>query len=189
MKIFEQTGERFIPTQSNPTEVIVNLDRFSFAMDHCINKDVLELGFGSGLGAYLYHLVAKKYTGIDYNDDAFEHIKLYPFNWDKVELIRADLESVLPSGAYDTVIATEFLEHLEDPTKILKAINTQAIVFSLPLASMAVSKWHKFPIRDGQEGVKDIHKMFEDCGYHMQDLRIQADRWVLGYAFKNGGKL
>ncbi len=188
-KIFEQTGERFIPTQSNPFEVTVNLDRYMFAVDYCMDKDtrkgrkVLELGCGSGLGTYLYSLVADSITAIDYSDDAFEYAKQYPFDPKKVLFKQMDLEKEAPEEQFDLTIATEFLEHISDPASLLEKLNTKYLVFSLPLSSLAVSKFHKFPTRDGKEGVEDIKNLIEKS-YVIESMSIQHDTWVYGLARK-----
>jgi len=56
----KETSEFFIPAQAGFKEVIVNLERYLFAMNFCKDKVVLDAGCGCGLGTYLYSLVAKK---------------------------------------------------------------------------------------------------------------------------------
>lgn len=184
LKHFEQTGERFIPTQSNPTEVIVNLDRYSYALTYCKDKVVMDLGCGSGLGTYLYSLVAKQVIAIDYNENAFEYLNQFPFENGKISMVKMDLEKELPSNyEVDTVVALEVLEHLENPEKLLEELKTTRLVFSLPTASMSVSDRHKFNIRNGAEGVEDVRKLIEKS-YVIDELKIQADLWIQGVAHK-----
>ena len=93
---FEADGERFIPGQSNSHEILVNLDRYMMAIEYCVDADVLELGCGSGLGTYLYSLVAKSIVAIDYASDAFAHAKLYPIDPYKVSFREMNLEKEFP---------------------------------------------------------------------------------------------
>ena len=121
----KKTGERFIPTQSDVYEIWVNADRYFYALEHCLDKqtrkprNVLDLGCGSGLGTYLYSLVAGHVTAVDYNEDAFKYAKQYPYEESKVSFLKMDLEKEIPEGKYDVTIALESLEHLSDPGSLI----------------------------------------------------------------------
>lgn len=178
-----QDGERFIPTQSNAVEVLVNLERYHYAASKCIDQKVLELGCGCGLGTYLYSLVAKSVYAVDYSEDAIRYAEQYPFIKEKVSFGRFDLSEHTPLGKFDVVVATEFLEHIENPKKLLAELDTKYLVFSLPIDSLKVSTWHKFDIPGGKDGTNAIKALIEDK-YHIEDILIQQERWVYGYARK-----
>lgn len=179
-----QDGERFIPTQSIPVEVLVNLERYHYAASKCIDQKVLELGCGCGLGTYLYSLVGKSVLAVDYSMNAINYAEQYPYDREKVNFYKADLEKdSLPPGKFDVVVATEFLEHIENPKKLLAELDTKYLVFSLPIDSMKVSTWHKFDIPGGKDGTNFIKALIEDK-YHIEDILIQQGRWVYGYARK-----
>lgn len=186
-KHFEDTGERFIPHSAPTLDAKINLERYMYAVPYCKDKKVLELGCGSGLGTYLYSLVATHVTAIDYSDDAIEYAKQYPFNPSKVEFRKMDLEKEVPQGSYDVTVATEFLEHISDPASLIAAIDTKFLVFSLPLKSLATSVWHKYPIRDGMEGIQDVRDLIEKR-YVIEKIEVQNSgtvcHWVFGYARK-----
>lgn len=179
----ENTGERYVPTQGNAVEALVNMERYHYAMTHCIDKKVLELGCGAGLGTYLYSLVAKHVTAIDYSLDALGYAQTYPYDSDKVTFTQMDLSKEIPEGNYDIVIATEFLEHIDDPASLLRELDTKYLIFALPLHSMAVSTWHKFVIRPGTQGVEDIKALIHK-NYHIEDMVVQNNLWVYGKARK-----
>lgn len=182
----EDTGERFIPTQASPYEVIINADRYMFALPHCVDKHVLELGCGSGMGTYLYSLVAKSITAVDYSGVAIDYAKTYPSDPYKVSFKEMNLEKEIPDGKYDVVVATEFLEHIDDPARLIAELDTQYLVWSLPLNSLEISKWHKYKIRGGEEGMQDCRDLIEKR-YKIEEIKVQqAPRcaWIFGVAKK-----
>ena len=60
-----------------PVEQVKRLnERYNFAKKFSKNKNVLEIGCGSGQGSKLINSVAKKYTGIDVDEKLLEIAKL-----------------------------------------------------------------------------------------------------------------
>ena len=181
------TGERFLPHKSNLTEVAVNIERYLYALHHCEDKTVLDLGCGSGLGTYLYSLIAKKVIAVDYNVETLNYVREYPFEEEKLATLLVDLENpdqckrLLPE--VDVCIALEVLEHLEDPLELLKNLKAEALVFSIPLSSLANSKWHKYKIRGGSEGLNDIRELVSEY-YDVEEYHDQYGRWVFGYGIR-----
>ena len=136
---FEQDGERFYPTLSNPYEIKVNMERYLFALQFLKDKVVLDAGTGSGLATYLYSLVAKHVYSVDYSDEAQRYAKLYPFDPRKVTFIKADLEKdILPE--HDITVALEVVEHLANPDFFLSQLKNKELVFSVPVPSLPISK-------------------------------------------------
>lgn len=182
----EKTGERFIPTDSNKTEVAVNLERYIFALHFVENKTVMDLGCGSGLGSYLYSLVAKKVYAVDYDQTALDSVNSYPTQFlgkgtriktILTDIIGADLPEV------DVCVALEFLEHVDDPLTILKNLKAKELVFSIPLSSLANSSWHKYKIDGGADGIEQVKKLIGKY-YHVKEYNLQYDRWVFGHGVR-----
>lgn len=168
----KNSGERFTPyTSENKNEPILNLERYYYAMAQCKNKRVVDMGCGAGIGTYLYSLVAKSVVAIDYKDEAIDYAKRFPV--ENVEFLKLDMEKDnIPDG--DILVAIEFLEHLENPERILQ-FGYPEIVFSVPMASLSVSTWHKYDFRD----VGDIVTFFSK--YYQIEIHNQSNLWIYGY--------
>ena len=181
----ENTHERFIPTMSGPYEIRVNIERYLKVMPHIEGKTVLELGCGTGLGTYLYSLVAKKIYALDYDAEAVTCTDSFPFDPRKVQIFQHDLRQGVPHGSFDVVVAVEILEHLDDPGALLAKLEVPRLVFSLPLNSLAISTWHRYPIRKGESGMQDIRDLL---GKHwtIEQMELQDQHWVFGVATRKG---
>ena len=181
--IMENTGERFIPSASGPYEIRVNVERYLLALPHCKDKNVLELGCGCGLGTYMYSLVAKSLVAVDYSEEGLAYANSYPWDPAKVRLERMDLTVDVPKERFDVVVATEFLEHIDDPATLLAKLNTERIIFSFPFDSLQMSDWHRYPIRSGESGLKDIADLMQKS-YIIEEMKVQDKKWVFGIAKK-----
>ena len=179
----ELTGERFLPHKSNKQEVLVNLERYSYALHYCEGKTVLDLGCGSGMGTYLYSLVAKKVIAFDYSNDALDYVREYPIESEKIEFYQFNLEKNKNLPEADICIALEVLEHIENPEEVLKNLKAKELVFSLPLSSLANSKWHKYNIVGGQEGINQIIKLIGKY-YDVKTYHQQYERWIFGHGIR-----
>ncbi len=174
----EKTGEFFIPNQSTPFEIKVNIERYLFALQFCKDKVVLDAGCGAGLGTYLYSLVGKRVIGVDHNDDALEISQQYLIQKDKVQFIKADLEKdILPD--HEITIALEVIEHLENPDFFLSQLKGNELIFSIPLNSLSCSQWHKYDFKT----LGDIKEVLERY-YKIDNYYLQGNRWVYGKGTK-----
>jgi len=85
---------------------------------------VLEIGCGPGQLASAMHEagVAPRYTGLDFSEVAIEFAKkACPPHFD-FRLEDAAASNVYSSADYDTMVSTEFLEHVEQDLEILSKI-------------------------------------------------------------------
>ncbi len=178
----EPTGEHFSPLKTNLGELELNVDRYFFVLPFIQGKTVLDLGCGCGLGSYFYSMLAKELTIIDYNQRTLETACKHPFPIG-VTTMNINLESeeeisFLPE--VEVAVALEVLEHLEDPTILLRNLKAKRLVFSVPLNSMEVSTWHKYNI----ETVEDVQKLispFYDIGkLEIQGHPLSHGKWVRG---------
>ena len=83
----------------------------------CTGRDVLEAGFGEGYGADLLAGVARRVTGVDYDESAVAHVRArYP----RVEVHHGNLAALpLPEASVDVVVNFQVIEHLWDQSQFV----------------------------------------------------------------------
>lgn len=89
---------------------------------------IIDLGCGNGMLAKLSKW--KTYTGFDFSEVAIAKAKtICP----QAEFICSDINNYIRIVNYDTVIMTEFLEHIENDIKIISVIKQGAkVIISVP---------------------------------------------------------
>ena len=88
-------------------------------------SSILEIGCGSGqLASFIRDSGIKNYHGFDFSGKRLEQAKLIcpEFTFTKEDAFKTDLFEKLQ---YDTVVCTEFLEHIEGDIDILKRIKSE----------------------------------------------------------------
>lgn len=184
----EPSGEHFSPLKTILPEIELNLDRYLFAMPFIQGKTVLDIGCGCGLGTFFYSMLATKVYALDYSMEALDYARKFPFAQGKVEFIHFDVESRIDTDKLpevDVCVALEVLEHLEEPSRILKNVRCKRLVFSVPLHSMEMSSYHKYEINT----VDDVKKMITAGGFEINKIAEQkhtktAGTWVFGEAVR-----
>jgi 2-polyprenyl-3-methyl-5-hydroxy-6-metoxy-1,4-benzoquinol methylase len=172
----KKTGECFVPEDSQPYEIKVNMERYLYAMGFCEGKIVIDASCGAGLGTYLYGLVAKELYAVDYNKEHLENAKNYPHG--RVHFLEKDLnKDLLPEC--DVCVSLETIEHLENPDFFLSQLKCKELVFSLPICSLATSKFHKVDIQTES----DVRELIER-DFVIKELRCQEGKWFVGYAIR-----
>ena len=95
-----------------------HINRYIFVARFVKDKIVLDIGCGSGLGAkYWTDKGAKSIVGIDIDSNAIEEA----ISWSrKVSFMVIDAQAMpFPDNSFDTVVALEVIEHLEDASAFL----------------------------------------------------------------------
>lgn len=96
-----------------------------------IKGSVLELGCGVGQFANLIHdKGVKKYTGIDFSKEAIDRCKRLKLSG--YEFYQDDVYECLKMGLFDTIVALETFEHLDDLRVINLISKGKRLVVSLP---------------------------------------------------------
>jgi 2-polyprenyl-3-methyl-5-hydroxy-6-metoxy-1,4-benzoquinol methylase len=99
-----------------PVEQVKRLnERYNFAKKFSNNKNVLEIGCGSGQGSKLINSVAKKYTGIDVDEKLLEIAKL---NNPNLEFLKKDFQdkdlTFNFEEKFDVIIVFEMIYYIDD---------------------------------------------------------------------------
>ena len=131
-----------------------HLLRYVWALQNVKDKEILDIACGTGYGMYLMSYFAKSVSGYDYNKDAINEAKKFPYHCNCCLEIR-NLEDNKPLSNYkhkkfDVITCFETIEHLENPERLLENIknhlNSKGIFyFSTPNKKDLKdnSRWHK----------------------------------------------
>lgn len=105
--------------------------RYEFASKNLIGTKILEIGCSSGFGVqFLPDNI--EYTGIDYDKEIIEAAKNQ--NWKQnLKFIQADINN-FDLEFYDTIIAFETIEHLENGFQVLEKLKNKCkkLIISVP---------------------------------------------------------
>jgi SAM-dependent methyltransferase len=120
--------------EGNPELIKEGLSRFRALAEevsrHVIGS-VLDLGCGFG---FLAEFVEGAYVGVDFSPVAVQVARENSMN-PQAKFMLADIRYFESSTIYDTVVALETLEHLDDPVQaveLAKRLATQRIIISVP---------------------------------------------------------
>lgn len=91
-----------------------HLKAYEYAKDFVINKNVLEVGCGSGYGSKYLSKYANSITTIDIDNDSLEYSKNNNTN-DNINYIHANiLDGInIDENTYDVVISFQVIEHID----------------------------------------------------------------------------
>lgn len=144
--------------------------RYAFALPYCYRKSVLDAGSQIGYGGNLLSYVANSITFVDINQKYID-MALSLKNMCPVDGILCDFEKDFPEGKWDTVVAFEVIEHLENPdvflANVAKHLNPGGrLVFSVP--HMVANHEHKHVYDEA--GIKAlIGKHLKIVEFYQQD--------------------
>lgn len=114
-----------------------HFERYIFSTMFCNKKKVLDLGSKDGYGAHLISSYASHVTLVDCIETYLNQAKKYYHFLCPVEFVHIDLDKKFPDGLWDTIVAFEIIEHLDDPDNIVREIVNHlnpggTLVFSVP---------------------------------------------------------
>ena len=114
------------------------IQRYVDSLPYCDGKEVLDAGCRDGYGAHLISHVAKTITLVDKSPTCIH--KLAPNTYKYLcgtNFQELDLEKTFPIGTFNTVLAFEIIEHLENPEFFIKNVAEHLygkgyLIFSVP---------------------------------------------------------
>lgn len=141
------------------------------------NGSCLDAPVGSGIFLSNFLAVNKDWrgVGVDLSDTAIDFAgQIFGVNkqLEQVRLVKDDLNKYADATRFERIICVEFLEHVEDPVKILKKIKSllapQGKVFLVTVA-WAAGIDHIYLYKN----VEEIKEHFQQSGFQLEQELIQ----------------
>ena len=178
------TGERIIPWCADvpPGLVVDHVLRYQWVMAYAAKRTVVDLGCGTGYGAYMLSWVAKQVIGLDIDKEAIDFARKH---FPGVEYRWVDLETIPFLPRAEMYVAFEVLEHLEHPQCLVDGIHG-GFAWSLPVDSPSEFHEHVFTQEQAEAfvpGTELWHQYAVDTGLILpkQDWFPDLDvKYVLG---------
>lgn len=119
------TGERLVEEQYRASLggyviYLMHAASYRFAEQYCHGKQVLDLGCGSGYGAYAIADKAKDVYAVDVSAEAIEYARRkYVKSNIKFGVIKPDKRLPFSDRSFDVVLSFQVIEHVENDVKYL----------------------------------------------------------------------
>jgi len=185
----------FIPDNLRTFGEIVEYFRHVFAykfLEKYIteNDELLEVGYGSGVGANYISSFVKKVTALDVNNELFEFTKK-KFNRGNCEFsIYNGINFPFPDKSFNTIIMFQVIEHIKNDEEIIANIKgllkeNGQLVISTPNRKNRVKEgkkpWYRYHVReyDAIEFRNLLSKYFEDVTLYGVDAKAKIKKYEM----------
>lgn len=117
-EIMDYTGERMVPELADLNTFLEHIYRYRFVLPFIKDKQVLDIACGEGYGtSAIQKAGANRVIGIDISSDTCEHARTkYGIN----SCAGSAEEIPLVNNFADIIVSFETIEHLENPTSLLR---------------------------------------------------------------------
>ena len=143
----EFTGERVIPGQVNDDLWAEHFSRYAFACGFAAHSSCLDIGCGTGYGAYEIARLASSVVGVDLGPEAIEYAQSHYLAPNTTFLKASATQLPFAHGAFNLVTAFEVIEHLND----WKALLSEARRVLAPMGVFLVSTPNKLYYAESRE--------------------------------------
>lgn len=184
----ELTGERTLPDLPEENYWFQrHLVVYQWIADRVAGRRVIDMACGEGYGTAVLARTAAHVTGVDANPEAFAHAKA-KYASEKIAIVRDLIESHRPEQKVDAVTFLQTIEHVQDPTAVLRhfasLLNPGGMVFVstpnlLTLAPEGAEKsdnpWHvkEYRPHEFRELCQEVFTQVELYGvFHARKLRL-----------------
>jgi ubiquinone/menaquinone biosynthesis C-methylase UbiE len=146
--------------------------RYHLARSHCVDKDVLEVACGAGLGLGYLSQTARSVVGADI-DDAILNVARESYSGQrKVRLLKADAESLEFSDAsFDTVLLFEAIYYLPNAAKFIDEARRVLRPDGTLLICTVNHRWHGFnrsPFAAKYFDAEELRRSLEQDNFSVQ---------------------
>ncbi len=141
--------------------------RYHWALGYCRNKDVVEVGCGSGQGLGVLATVAKSLEAGDYSDEILRIPRQHYL--DRVSLAQFDAQTLpYADASKDVIILFEALYYVPDATRFAREcrrVLRRGGVALIASANKDLSDFNPSPFSFTYYGVVELRELFEPHGF------------------------
>ena len=114
-----------------------HLEEYVFSTIYCSRRKVLDLGAKDGYGAHIISRFSSHITLADCHGKFLGYANKYNRFLCPAEFVLIDFNKAFPEGKWDTIVAFQIIEHVDDPDNFVKEIAKHLsekgiLVFSVP---------------------------------------------------------
>ena len=114
--------ERVVPHIEDRLNYLFHLTRYYFSLLYLRDKDVVDIGCGTGYGDFIISKEAKRVIGIDNSKEAIDFAKEH-YKKENVEFYQMDWKEIKNfKEKFDVIISFEFIEHIKEQEEFLGLI-------------------------------------------------------------------
>lgn len=109
------TGERMIPTAEGEVSLVFSRHEYAYryALQFVGEKDVLDVGCGTGYGCKILAAQARHVVGIDHDAGAIAYCRTH-FDAPNLVFKQADVTSLKINSEFDVAVSFQVIEHVHD---------------------------------------------------------------------------
>lgn len=149
-------------------EQIVRLcERYYWALEYCINKDVLEVACGTGQGLGLLQKTSKSLIACDYSEKMVNIAKKYYGS--RIDIHQCDaLNLPFSNNSFDVILIFEAIYYLRDVTVFFKECRRllrQGGVLLIVTANCDLFDFNPSPHSVAYYGVLELEKVLRQSGF------------------------
>lgn len=152
-----------------------HIRRYLFATGIFRNERVLDVACGCGYGSWLLHGAGNEVTGVDIAPEAIAYAKRY-YQGPTYLCQRAEDTK----GKWDALVSFETLEHLDDPVSLLRAIDAEALLASVPNENVTPFNPDKFSLdvypHKRHYTPEQFRELIESGGYKVKEMFCQKNK-------------
>ena len=193
----ELTGERTLPDV--PAENYWyrrHLAVYEWIGARVIGKRVMDMACGEGYGSEVLSRGAASVVGVDANPEAFEHARLR-YTRQNLTFERGMVENHGKAGAYDAVVFLQTIEHVQDPTAVLRHFRSllapggvvyvstpNLLTLAPPGAAKSDNPWHvkEYRAAEFEQLCREVFPQVRMLGlFHARKLRVHELALACGW--------
>lgn len=178
------TGERMIPTAQGETSVVFSRHRFTYeyARQYVRDKEVLDVGCGTGYGCEILSGPALRVHGIDHDAEAVAYCRRH-YGAPDVTFEQADATGLAHEDAFDAAVSFQVIEHIRDTDDFVRRLKQAVrhggtILITTPNVKKPLDEAERNPFHFSEMNVAAFTALM---ARHFEDFKIVG----IGYPSPN----